>query len=153
MPTFRLLIEFALLWTAVAGAVTVPYLLFDKSNTRRCTESLSAYPCYVFIIAKNAENVKLFCKYFSIISRAVGNGAPYACVKITKGDREYFRNFRKPKRQSSLFIRLFINSKALQTFTSKSTVFVLSQTTKFTLYGPRILPVITGLLDILLMQS
>ena len=27
LPTFRLLIEFALLWTAVAGAVTVPYLL------------------------------------------------------------------------------------------------------------------------------
>ena len=153
MPTFRLFIEFALLWTAVAGAVTVPYLPFDKSNTRRCTESLSAYPCYAFIIAKNAENVKLFCEYFSIISRAVGNGAPYACVKITKGDREYFRNFRKPKRQSSLFIRLFTNSKALQTFTSKSTVFVLSQTTKFALYGPRILPIITGLFDILLMQS
>jgi hypothetical protein len=76
LPTFRLFIEFALLWTAVAGAVTVPYRPFDKSNTRRCTESLSAYPCYVFIIAKNTENVKLFCKYFSIISRAVGNGAP-----------------------------------------------------------------------------
>ena len=66
MPTFRLFIEFALLWTAVAGGVTVPYLPFDMSNTRRCTESLSAYACYAFIIAKNAKNVKPFCEYFSI---------------------------------------------------------------------------------------
>ena len=70
----------------------------------------------------------------SLLFRApLKTALPYACVKITKGDREYFRNFRKPKRQSSLFIRLFTNSKALQTFTSKSPVFVLSQTTKFTL--------------------
>lgn len=70
----------------------------------------------------------------SLLFRApLETARPYACVKITKGDREYFRNFRKPKRQSSLFIRIFTNSKALQTFTSKSTVFVLSQTTKFTL--------------------
>ncbi len=85
LPTFRLFIEFALLWTAVAGAVTVPYLPFDKSNTRRCTESLSAYPCYTFIIAKNAENVKLFCEYFSIISRTVFNGPPpYLRPKLRK---------------------------------------------------------------------